>query len=68
MEGQGGMLPSLRERLVGAPAIGRRQAILLAPLFADGAAIYMTLVTEPDLWSVVRAVLPLLVLAIAGWR
>ncbi len=62
------MLPNLRERLSGAPAMGRRQPILLAPFFAGGAAIYMTLPSEPDLWPVMSAVLALLVLAIVGWR
>ena len=62
------MLPNLRERLSGAPAMGRRQPILLAPFFAGGAAIYMTLPSEPGLWPVIAAVLALLVLAIVGWR
>ena len=62
------MLPSLRERLSGAPAMGRRQPILLAPFFAGGAAIYMTLPSEPALWPTVSAVLALLVLAVFGWR
>ena len=62
------MLPNLRERLSGAPAMGRRQPILMAPFFASGAAIYMTLPFKPNLWPVVSAVLASLILSIAGWR
>ena len=62
------MLPNLRERLSGAPAMGRRQPILLAPFFAGGAVIYMRVPSEPSLWRVMSAVLALVVLAIIGWR
>lgn len=68
MEGQGGMLPRLREKLSGAPAMGHRQPILLAPFFAGGAAIYMTLPFEPAFWLVIAAVLMLVIAALLGWR
>lgn len=50
------------------PALGRRAPILLAPSFAGGAGLYMSLASEPGRWPAIAGLLAMALASVLAWR